>query len=122
MLAKIPASMGWGLIVLILTPIVVFILLITIIGIPLSLMLLAFWILMMYPAKILAAIAIGRKLAALKFMPLNFHHSLIAATVIGVVICWFVFSIPIIGWILCFLAFIWGMGGIWRYAKMKSSH
>lgn len=114
-------SLGWGLIILILTPIIVILLMVTIIGIPVALLTLGAWVLIMYPAKILAAIAIGRKLNnALPFMH-KWHHSLMAAMIIGIIVSWLIFSIPVIGWFLCFLALLWGLGGIWRYGKAKSS-
>lgn len=114
------ASLGWGLVVLILVPIISLILTATIIGIPLALMLLGFWALLLYPAKILAAITLGKVLVGQKFMSPKYHNSLILATIVGIVLCWFVFSVPIAGWIIGFLAFLWGLGGIFRYAKSKS--
>jgi len=43
--------------------------------------------------------------------------SLIWAMIVGVVIMWFIFCIPIIGWILALVAIWWGLGGIWLHFK-----
>ncbi len=121
MFEKPVPSIGWGIVVLILTPIVAFLLLFTVIGIPLSLTILGAWLLLMYPAKVLAAIAIGRKLNnAFPFMS-KWHHSLMAAMIVGIVVSWLIFSVPVIGWFLGFIAMLWALGGIWRYGKARSA-
>ncbi|MEI6597012.1 MAG: polymer-forming cytoskeletal protein, partial [bacterium] len=62
MLAKTGPALGWGILALLLTPIIIIILLITIIGIPLSLILSALWLIAMYVSKILVGILIGKSL------------------------------------------------------------
>lgn len=120
MMEKKLASLGWGFVILILTPIAFIILMITMIGIPLGLIIFGLWLLIMYPAKILASIALGRKITDKCKLLKRYHGSLMASMVFGVIICWLIFSIPVVGWFLCFLAIIWGIGGIWRYGKAKS--
>lgn len=120
MMAKPWASLGFGFIFLILTPIATIIIMITMIGLPLGLTLLGAWILLMYPAKILAAIMLGRKVTDRFHILKNYRGSLIASMIFGVIIAWLIFSIPIIGWFLGFIAMLWGMGGVWRYARVKA--
>jgi cytoskeletal protein CcmA (bactofilin family) len=115
MLARVNASLGWGLLALLLTPIIVIILLITIIGIPLSLILLVLWLVAMYLSKILVGIVVGRSL--LNNFWLKQRDSLILAMIIGIVVSYLIFSLPFIGWIISLLAMLWGLGGIMLMLK-----
>ncbi|MDD4900652.1 MAG: polymer-forming cytoskeletal protein [Patescibacteria group bacterium] len=110
MLKRVGASLGWGFLVLILTPPLAIILLITIIGIPLSLILVALWLIALYVSKILAGILIGRSL--LNSLLPKHKDSLLLAMVVGIVISYLIFAIPFIGWIVSLLAMLWGLGGI----------
>ena len=107
---KINVSLGWGILALLLTPIIAIILLITIIGIPLALILMALWLIAMYVSKILVGILIGRTLL-LKYWPKQ-KDSLILAMIVGIVITYLVFAIPFIGWIATLMAALFGLGGI----------
>lgn len=110
MLAKTAPAMGWGTLILLLTLPAAFILLITIIGAPLSLILIALWLIAIYLSKVLVGILVGRKLL------ISLWHkkkdSLILAMIIGITISYLIFSIPVIGWFLSLLAVLWGLGGI----------
>jgi len=111
MLDKVGVSIGWGAVVMFLTPIIAILLLITVIGIPLAFLLAGAWLIAIFLSKILVGIMIGRSL-----MDKLWHKkkdSLIWAMIIGVVVCWIIFSIPVVGWILCLVALWWGLGGIW---------
>ncbi|MDD5032214.1 MAG: hypothetical protein PHR36_04210 [Patescibacteria group bacterium] len=115
MLKKVGVSIGWGAVVMFLTPIIAILLICTLIGLPLALILLGVWIIAIFMAKILAGIMIGRMVLE-KFW-IKKKDSLIWAMIIGIVICWFIFSIPFVGWILALVALWWGLGGIWLYFK-----
>jgi len=120
MLTKPLPSLGWGILVLILIPIASLLILFTVIGIPLSILSIGTLLLLVYPSVILSGIAIGRKLNnALPFMH-KWHNSLMAAMIVGIIVSRLIFSIPVLGWFLCFLALLWGLGGIWRYSQAKS--
>ncbi len=118
MLAKIGPSFGWGIIALLLTPIIAIILLITIIGIPLSLILMALWLVALCLSKILAGILIGRGLLN-NYWPKQ-KDSLISAMIIGVAIAYIIFSLPIIGGFISLLAMLWGLGGIMLALKKQA--
>jgi len=120
MIEKPWASLGFGFIFLILTPIAVILIMITMIGLPIGLTLLGAWILLMYPAKILAAIMLGKKLTDKCRLLKNYKGSLMASMIFGIIVAWLIFSIPAIGWFLCFIALLWGLGGVWRYTRAKS--
>jgi len=115
MLEKVGVSIGWGAVVMFLTPIIAVLLIFTLIGLPLALILLGIWIIALFMAKILAGIMIGRTVLE-KFWEKK-KDSLIWAMIVGVVICWFIFSVPFVGWILALVALWWGLGGIWLYFR-----
>jgi cytoskeletal protein CcmA (bactofilin family) len=111
-----PAStIGWGAVLLFITPIICFILFMTMIGIPLALILLGLWFLAMFVCKIITAILVGRIL----FRKLKRKESekLLLEMTVGVVACWLLFAIPVVGWALSLVAVWWAMGGSWLYFK-----
>lgn len=115
MLERPLPSFGWGLVILFLTPILLIFLMITLIGFPLALIIGALWMIAIYTAKIVVAILLGRWLLKNVFKrPMS---KLILPMILGVVIFWIVCSIPVLGWILCLLATIWGLGGLWLYFR-----
>ena len=115
MLDKVGPSIGWGVIVMFLTPIIAILLLITLIGMPLAFILIGVWLIALFISKILVGILIGREL--LKRFWEKKKDSLLLAMVIGIVITWIIFSLPVIGWLLCLVAMWWGVGGIWLYFR-----
>lgn len=102
-----------GIILTLILPPIAILLIITIIGIPLSLIIGASWLIMTYTAKILTAIWIGQLI--IKKITRRSEPSLSWALVVGVIISWFVFAIPYVGWLLGLAAIFFGMGGIWTY-------
>jgi len=115
MLKKTGASIGWGAVVAIMAPIIAILLVITIIGIPLAMILTGVWLISLCIGKILVGIMVGRAFLD-KFWQKK-KDSLIWAMIIGIVICWIIFSLPILGWLLGLVAVWWGMGGIWLYFR-----
>lgn len=115
MMDKTGASIGWGIVIMILTPILAILLLITLIGIPLAFLLMLFWIIALCLSKIIVGILIGRRLLE-KFWK-NQKDSMIWAMIIGIVIVEIIFSIPLIGWLLCLVAMWWGLGGIYLFFR-----
>ena len=115
MLENIGASIGWGLIAFILTPLVVLLLLVTLIGVPVALMLFVLWLVFVYVSKILVGILIGR--AILNRKDVAQEKSLYLCALVGIAIAWIIFSIPVIGWMLSLIAIFWGLGGIWLTLK-----
>ncbi len=116
MLDKVGASIGWGVIIMFLTPIVAILLLITLIGIPLSIIIICLWLIALYASKILVGILIGRNLIK-KLFPKRKRDSLIWAMIIGIIIVWIISAIPVIGWLICLIAVWWGLGGLWLYFR-----
>jgi hypothetical protein len=115
MFEKIKASIGWGFIIMFLTPIAVVIIMFTLIGIPLALILLGLWVTAMFMSKIIIGIMIGRNLLAKIWVKQK--DSLILAMVIGIIVAKIIFAIPFIGWLLAIIAIWWGIGGTWLYYR-----
>lgn len=115
MLLHINPAIGWGMVMMFLTPVIIFLLLITLIGIPLAIILAALWLIALYIAKILTAILFGRSI--LRKMQGEKQSSLIIAMVIGVILAWVIYSLPLLGWIFGLASLWWGLGGIWLYFK-----
>lgn len=116
---NIKAAIGWGMILMFITPIIFILLLFTIIGIPLAFMLIVLWLIALYASKILVSIMIGRNI--LKKLKSKYKDSLIWAMIIGVIIAWILFTIPMLGWIFNLAAAWWGLGAIWLYLRETRS-
>lgn len=114
---KISPSIGWGILLTIIVPIVTTLLFITIIGIPLALIIFALWLIALYFAEILVGISVGRYI--LKKENGITKKSLYLSAIVGIVISWVIFSIPFIGWLLWLVGVWWGLGGIWLALKEK---
>lgn len=112
MMEKIGHSIGWGAAFLFLTPVVIIIAAITVIGLPLAGILLAIWLIVLYISKIFVGIAIGRK-----YFWKDKEDKLVWQMAVGVIISWIIFSIPILGWLLALVAMFWGIGGLWLYYR-----
>ncbi len=113
-------AMGWGLVVLILAPIISIILMVTIIGIPLGLLLLAAWLMSLYISGVISGVAIGRFLMKKFRKPEAPEASLFWCMVVGVAFLWIISSLPVVGWLICLLSLLWGLGSIWQYGRAKS--
>jgi cytoskeletal protein CcmA (bactofilin family) len=115
MLEAVGKSIGFGALAVFLSPFLLIALFISIIGIPLSFMLLALFIIALYSSKIIAGVFIGQSL--LTSLSGSKEPSLIWSMIIGVALVVLLCSLPIIGFILCMLATFWGLGGIYLYFK-----
>jgi cytoskeletal protein CcmA (bactofilin family) len=105
-----------GLLSLILWPILSLVLLVTVIGIPLSVMLILWGILVLIVARLVPAIWLGQILAG----TFQAKPTLIMAALVGIPVSWFVFGLPGWGMGLNVLASIWGTGAI--ILALKQSH
>lgn len=106
-----------GIIILLVLPPAAIIIACTLIGLPLALIIGAWWLVATYVAKIMAAILVGRLLIN-KIYKKN-GDKLVWPLVAGVVICWLIFAVPFAGWLLSLVAVCFGLGGIWTYASHK---
>ena len=99
----------WGLLFLIITPIVAVLLLITIIGIPLSLILLVIYIIILYISRIYVGLWVGQYvLRKLK----QETRSRVLAMALGLIIVVIGINLPIIGGLIHFVIILLGFGAI----------
>ncbi len=110
MTVKFWPTVGWGAILTIMAPIVAILLAITIIGFRLTLMTIWSWLILMMVSKVVAGVAIG-KLLVNKYWTAK-KDSVAWIVAIGIVLCWIVFYIPIIGWFASMIAMFWGAGAV----------
>jgi hypothetical protein len=106
-----------GLVLLIVTPIILFILSITIIGLPLAFILGVLYVIALYLSKIFVAIFIGDRI--IKAVKKTKDVNLIGAMILGLVILYIIFAIPIIGWLIKFVVLLWGLGVLYTVLKKK---
>ncbi len=111
MLNRTSASFGWGIVMMFVTPFIILLLLLTIIGIPLAVILAFIWLAAMYIARTIVGILIGR--AILSRLGKDRNESIIWAMISGVVIIQMVSFLPFIGWLFSLAAIWWALGGIW---------
>jgi cytoskeletal protein CcmA (bactofilin family) len=107
-------SIGWGLIVTLLGPILALLLAVTILGAPLALLVAVVWAIVVSTSGIFAGIAAGEwfvERAEWRRGPL------LMATAIGVPLGAIIFSIPVLGWLIGLVATWWAVGAIALAAK-----
>lgn len=109
-----------GFILMFALPLIAFFLLFTLIGIPLALIISAWWLIAIYVAKILTAILVGQTI--LKNLDKKREPKLIWSLILGIIICWLLFAIPLVGWIFCLAAIWFGLGGFVFYASHQLRH
>ncbi len=115
LMLKEPAKqIGQGLVWFIVTPVVIILLLITVIGIPLAFLLSLTYIILIYLSKVFAGLAIGLMLTkAFGWQKM----SLIGSLILGIIIFVILKSIPIIGWLFSLVAIWWGLGALIEIKK-----
>ncbi|MGI5827992.1 MAG: hypothetical protein ACOX6V_03160 [Patescibacteria group bacterium] len=102
-------SLGIGFLTVILFPILFVILLITVVGIPIAFILLALFLIFWYLSVIFVSLVIGAKVLGL----LLDRHKLNGWTLlVGLIIYGLLTLIPVVGWIIMFLAGLIGLGGL----------
>ncbi len=101
-------SMAIGLIAVVVTPFIAFILFISLLGIPFSLLLMVLYFVYLCIAKIFVAMYIGQKIVR----KLNKTKNMYLALLMGLVIVFILSMIPIVGWLLQFVFAITGMGAL----------
>ncbi len=118
-LAKIKNKWGLsllnGLVILGVIIISCIILAITIIGLPLAMILAVLGAILFYLGKIIAAIFVGNLIISF-FTKKKFP---VAGIVLGIILVWFLCSIPFVGWLICFAAAILGGGALAETLKEK---
>lgn len=107
-------SLLWGSIFVIVTPIVAFIVLITIVGFPLSVITIGLYLLALYAAKIVVSLAVGH--ALIRRREDRFWLTF-GAGVLGLVIYYLLAALPLIGGIVTLLTLLFGIGAGLQFMK-----
>ena len=107
MLSNTSNRIALGAVIFIIVPIIAIVLALTVIGIPLALSILALWLISVYAGKLFAGILIGRSIIE-KTYPAS-KDSLVWAMILGIIISYLLFAVPLAGWVLSFFAILWGM-------------
>lgn len=103
-------SLGVGFLVLILTPVAAIILLLTTIGLPLFLVLMAVWLIALYVGKIMGAAVIGFKI--LKVDEKSAFLRVFGSFALGALIYVLIRMIPVLGWVIDLLLILTALGGL----------
>jgi hypothetical protein len=116
-------SLGWGVAVLIGTPVAIVLLAVTLIGLPLALVLLGLYLLGLYAAKIVVALALGRALLRPRG---DTRRDALKALVVGLLLVTLATALPVVGRLIWILVACLGAGALtWRLARtagaMRSS-
>jgi len=103
-------SLLWGLLALIVIPIILILLMITVVGIPLALILLVSFLVVLYLARILAAWLFIRLIQQTWWK--NYRGKEWALLVASLVIMTFLVKLPLVGWLIAFIFYLWSWGAI----------
>jgi len=104
-------SFGIGFIYFLVMPLISVFLFITIIGIPLSLIIIPIYLISLYIAKVFAGFTIGLIIFN-KIFKGKYKQSLIIPLIFGLAIFVLLGSIPILGWIIKLLLVFWALGAM----------
>jgi hypothetical protein len=115
----------WGLIFMIITPIIIILLAISLIGLPLAFGVLLFYPVILYLGKLVATLAIGLWLHSL-IMKQDKPTANWLSALIGLLVFTLIGIIPFLGWLAISLAWLAGVGAIvshdWAlYKRLKAS-
>ncbi len=106
-------SLGIGFLILLLTPIVALVFLITTIGVPVALVLIAMWAVFLYVGKIMAAMLIGFKVVRVNSK--SSFGRVFGSFALGALIYTLVGMVPVVGWVINFLIVLIALGSMASY-------
>ncbi len=104
-------TLGWGALLLFVTPIAAIIVCITLIGLPLGLIALAIWGIGIYLSQIPVALCIGRLILG-RFRNVQSEGILVGAVSLGLVILLLLRLIPVVGFLVSLATILFGMGSL----------
>ena len=105
------ASLGWGAVILVATPIVALIVCITIIGLPLGLIALVLYAIAIYLAQLFVGLLIGQLIIG-AFRGVETRAALVGALVLGLAILRLLRLIPFVGFFFGLATVLFGLGAI----------
>ncbi len=108
---RVGPSFGWGALILVLTPPLIVLFIITIIGIPLAMILLLLYFFSFFISSLLSSLVVGRLL--LQQFWADKKENGYWAVAIGMVVLALINAVPFIGGLVSFVITIWGLGGVY---------
>lgn len=99
-------SLGIGFLMFVVMPLIAFIFMILIIGLPVGLILFVVYLILIYIAKIWVSLYLGNMISHKKWNPYW-------AMILGLVILYLIYLIPIAGPIIAFIVILIGLGGLY---------
>ena len=106
------ASLGWGAVILVATPIVASIVCITIIGLPLGLITLALYTIVIYLTQLFVGLLIGQLIIGAYKGVVETRGALVGALALGLAILRFLMLIPFVGFFFRLATVLFGLGAI----------
>jgi cytoskeletal protein CcmA (bactofilin family) len=103
-------SFGWGFVFLVSVPFIVLLLLITLIGWPLALIILAFYLILIYLAKLIAGFTLGLTVVNYLNPEKKYKGNLFWPLLVGSIIFLILSLLPVFGGLVKFLLILWGLG------------
>lgn len=117
LLSRFWTTLGWGMVVAVVTPFVMIILMMSVVGIPLSLVIFGVYLLTMYLSSLVVAMAIGNVILEKGWLPVKNNYLL---SVIGLIIISVATNIPVIGWLMSVIICCLGLGIVYRLVTERS--
>ena len=114
---KILISILKGLVYIIVTPVVLIILSVTLIGLPLAFILGVLYFVILYVSKIFVAVFVGDRI--IKFFNKNKEVQLIWSMIAGLIVLCILFVIPYVGWLIKLIVCLWGLGVLMSIIKKE---
>jgi len=102
-------NLGWGVLTIVLIPIVLLILVVTLIGIPLALLAGLVFVIGLYLGKLFVAVAAGGFIVSRLFKK---EAAFWVSLVVGVLIVYLVLAVPVAGWLVAVIVYCLGIGAI----------
>ena len=110
-------TMLHGLIIMLILPPIALLLVFTVIGLPLAIIIGAWWLVATYVARIFTAILIGQLI--FRYLFKHRRIALIWSLVLGITVLWLLFAIPYVGWIFVLVAIWLGIGGVYSFVSQQ---
>jgi cytoskeletal protein CcmA (bactofilin family) len=108
-------TLGWGVVVILLTPPLIILTLISVIGIPLAILSFMLFLILLYLSHIFVSLAVGTIISRWAHQPTGVYALFIA----GLAILSLLGFIPVVGNIVSLFVVLFGFGGVAYYAKSR---
>lgn len=100
----------WGLLIIILSPMIILLLFLTIIGVPLAIIISSLYLIAFFVTKIIAAVFLGKEI--LKHSKLKNKRNIYLQTILGLIILFSLTSLPFVGWLISIIFSSFALGSI----------